>query len=209
MSQDSFCRTLSGLGALLFLIGALWAFVLPEFAPDRSVAAYFAAQPLPDLLGPAKLLGLLGSPPALALTLLLFLLPLLMDRRRRDALFLLFAVAGTALIDSVFKSIIDRPRPPLRLIEISSPAFPSWHSATSAALALSLWLLFIRPLPSRTTKGLFGFLLLLWPLAIGSSRLVLNAHWATDVIAGWGVGIFVSCTLFLMTRSREPNSVHS
>ena len=208
MSRDPFCRSLWALGALLFLVGTLWAFVLPGVSPDRSVAAYFSLQPLPDLLGPARLLALLGGPPALGFVVLSFAVFLLYRRRQRDALFLLFAVAGTALINSVLKTLIDRPRPPLRLIEITSPAFPSWHSATSAALALSLWLLFSRPLGSRTAKVFLGFLLLLWPLAIGSSRLVLNAHWATDVIAGWGLGILVSCTLYRVIGLQEETRVH-
>lgn len=48
------------------------------------------------------------------------------------------------------------------------------------------------------------------PLVVGLTRLYLNVHWATDVVAGWTVGLFVaamSAALYEHLRSSAPPAV--
>jgi undecaprenyl-diphosphatase len=48
------------------------------------------------------------------------------------------------------------------------------------------------------------------PLVIGVTRLYLDVHWTTDVVAGWMVGLFVaaaSAAVYeLLRRSAPPAS---
>jgi len=189
--KRSLSVSLFAAGSLLFLIGALFAFLFPEYSPDRALSAYFAEEPLPQLTPAITLLTRLNSPPAVLLYLLLLSARLFSRGKRRETLFVWTAIGGTALINSLLKSLIARPRPELRLVEIHTPSFPSWHSSTSMALALSLWFLFVRNLPPDRRNALGG-LLLLWPLLIGFSRLFLNAHWFSDILAGWGLGMLLT-----------------
>jgi membrane-associated phospholipid phosphatase len=37
-------------------------------------------------------------------------------------------------------------------------------------------------------------------ILIGLSRLILNVHWASDIIAGWSLGIFCATASILLVR---------
>ncbi|WP_456427826.1 phosphatase PAP2 family protein [Nitratifractor sp.] len=134
----------------------------------------------------------LNSPPALLVITLIVAATLAAQKAWRSILVFLGGLWGTALATSLIKSLVQRPRPMDRLVEIHSPSFPSWHASTSMALGILLfWLLFGR----WGTKAAW---LLLWPLAIGLSRIWLNAHWCSDVLAGWGLGAFVAAGIVLL-----------
>ena len=104
-------------------------------------------------------------------------------------LFLLTTVGGDLL-----KELIDRARPAVSLAEqiankqISlSPAFPSGHAAKSMALALPIVLL-----ASRRSNIIIvaKILLLLVAILVCYSRIALQAHFLSDVIAGVGTALF-------------------
>jgi len=186
------------LGILLFLLGTALAFIIPEISPDPILSTYFGSRPFPTLIPTVTFLTHLNSPPALLVYLFVLLGILLFRKEWRRGLFALLTLAGTALGNSYLKFLISRPRPSPCLIDISSPSFPSWHSATSAALALMLWILFVQPLQKGKVKNLLSLLLFLWPLIIGSTRLFLNAHWLSDIVAGWGMGIAITASIALL-----------
>ena len=134
----------------------------------------------------------LNSPPALLVITLIVAATLAAQKAWRSILVFLGGLWGTALATSLIKSLVQRPRPMDRLVEIHSPSFPSWHASTSMALGILLfWLLFGR-------WGAKAGWILLWPLAIGLSRIWLNAHWCSDVLAGWGLGAFVAAGIVLL-----------
>jgi membrane-associated phospholipid phosphatase len=118
----------------------------------------------------------------------------LWNRRRRSALALALACAGSEVVVYLGKAGFGRPRPPAvlsALIELDA-SFPSGHANISVALyALGFYLLF-RMVRSVRLKRLFLVLACLFPLLIGFSRLYLGVHYLSDVLAGWGVGLWWS-----------------
>lgn len=91
----------------------------------------------------------------------------------------------------IVKRIYVRPRP-LGLGDPvdSSYSFPSGHATASAAVCCTLAYVLWR-------EGFIGWraalaLAVLAPLLIGISRLYLNVHWATDVLGGWSIGLFIA-----------------
>ncbi|WP_170837404.1 phosphatase PAP2 family protein [Actinopolyspora xinjiangensis] len=111
-------------------------------------------------------------------------------RRWGEPLLLLLTSVGTALTVFLIKLTIARPRPipaPNAATE-DSFAFPSGHSAHSAAVYLMLAILLFGLLRSRWSRlGIVGLGVLL-VLVTGFSRLVLGVHSPSDIVAGWILG---------------------
>jgi undecaprenyl-diphosphatase len=132
----------------------------------------------------------------------------LWNRRRRSALALILACAGSEAVVYLGKAGLGRPRPPAVLSAVTEldASFPSGHANISVALyALGFYLLF-RMARSRRMRRLCLALACLFPLLIGFSRLYLGAHYLSDVLAGWGVGLWWSILVigvFGFTRRRR------
>ncbi len=106
------------------------------------------------------------------------------------AAFIFLSVAGGGLVDALVKNIIRRARPGLMdahghlyfqpvSFTANFAAFPSGHSATAGAMALALALVFPR---LRSILIPIGALICL-------SRQAVGAHWSSDALMGWGVGV--------------------
>ena len=102
---------------------------------------------------------------------------------------LLFGFAGPA--GDIMKEIVNRPRPFVEYgldayaLHISkSPSFPSGHATKSVALALP-FLLFITA-KNGWHKAVKALLLIL-ALGVCYSRVLLGAHYMSDVLAGIGM----------------------
>jgi len=102
-------------------------------------------------------------------------------RRRREAGFLVFALLGSSALGHVFKLWVARPRPDLFPALLDMPgdwAFPSAHAMQATAAALA-WLLVV-----RQSRAFWAILLGLAVLLVGLSRIYLQVHFPSDVVAG-------------------------
>lgn len=98
-----------------------------------------------------------------------------------------------ALLNTIIKDLIARPRPDISQVWVMRAAdgysFPSGHVMFyTISFGFLLYLLY-RHMP-RSWKR-FGLNLLLWGfvLLVGVSRIFLGAHWLSDVVAGYMIGI--------------------
>jgi len=89
------------------------------------------------------------------------------------------------------KELFHRQRPDLPLIKsiASTYSFPSGHALSSFIFCSIVIDLIWESASGRVWKWLFSILLLLFSFTIGISRIVLKMHYATDVIAGFCLGI--------------------
>lgn len=111
----------------------------------------------------------------------------------RQMIYLPAALACTSLVTFALKAIFDRSRPSLFEALAALPAdasFPSAHTAQITAFCLAGWLLM--PRPERIWSAP---LLVVLVMVVAVSRLYLQVHWPSDVVAGILVGI--SCTIVL------------
>jgi len=113
---------------------------------------------------------------------------------RRAAYWLLGVSLVTHLLTDGLKQLIDRPRPvwsdPIRVLH--DPSFPSGHAsqiACSASIAVVLATMFVRRRGLRRLVTTFAVLI---ALVVGLDRIFLGVHNASDVVAGWLLGVAVA-----------------
>jgi undecaprenyl-diphosphatase len=119
----------------------------------------------------------------------------------------LIAISGTALSFGV-KRLFQRPRPDLPLIEsLKTYSYPSGHALSSIIFCSILVYLLWRSGINSAGKWMFSILLFVFAMTIGISRIVLNVHYPTDVIAGFCLGfIWVSLSFYLLSLiKRKPS----
>lgn len=140
--------------------------------------------PLPDTFFQA--VTWLGSGYLLAPATVLLVVVLAAKRHAAAAWLMGTTYFGAALSTWFLKQAIERERPTLypALTDIPSMdwSFPSGHATHAAAFALGLWLV-MRELRSGA-RLLAAFALSGLVLLVAASRLHLQVHWPSDVLAG-------------------------
>lgn len=133
-------------------------------------------------------------------------------KRYRAAWFVGLSLVGSSLLTHVGKLIVMRPRPDWLEPFSKMPAdhaYPSAHSAQVAALALAAFLVLTHA-PSNIghrRARLLAALSIAMVVAVALSRIYLQVHFPTDVIAGLALGgLWVAglATLMLERDSGTP-----
>ena len=102
--------------------------------------------------------------------------------------FLVAVVAGDKLLTTGVKVLADRARPTLNPIaETLGPSFPSGHTSTAAAFFAAAALVLGRGQSGRARAVLAGGAVAIG-VAVACSRVLLDVHWLSDVLAGLALG---------------------
>jgi len=121
--------------------------------------------------------------------------------RWRSALVLLLSVVSTSFLTYFMKELFLSPRPVNAIYEIvGSPSFPSGHSSLAVAFFFAIAYLIAPKIKSWFIREMMIVVSVLMFILIGLSRLVLNVHWSSDVIAGWALGLFSTTGTILFIR---------
>ena len=110
---------------------------------------------------------------------------------RRGALFLLVVVIGALILTFGFKFWIARERPDFAsgvIYSLTSPSFPSGHSLLTASIFPALATVFARREANFSIRIMFVAFSLIVAVAVGISRVLVGAHFPSDVLAGWALG---------------------
>jgi undecaprenyl-diphosphatase len=113
-------------------------------------------------------------------------------------------------IVSILKKATNIARPPLQsqVAQIHNPSFPSGHAADTTAFVVSLllivWCAFDVPRQARTWSLVIGVTIF---VAMGLTRLVLNVHWLSDVLAGWCVGAVIGLAVTGLLLASRPQKL--
>jgi membrane-associated phospholipid phosphatase len=156
---------------------------------DASVAQWGA-----DHAGPVSNRGLtaitqLGA--AWLVVVLAFVVAVVGYLRRPNGwipVFLLTVLAGEWLLTIGIKELLDRVRPTLNPIaETLGPSFPSGHTTTAAAFYAAAALVLGRGVGPHGRALLAGAAVGI-AVAVACTRVFLDVHWLTDVLAGIFLG---------------------
>jgi undecaprenyl-diphosphatase len=191
--------TAVAVGAAGLYVFALYTVVIAggreQMALDReglSLAGDLRSSPAVDAV---TALTDLAAFPVVA-TLVVLALAVLASRRRTAELITL--AAGFVLVYAgvqLAKAGVDRPRPAGALVETSGASFPSGHAAYSTAY-VALTVAARRALPGLFTRAAAIAAALGTAAVLGLTRVYLQAHYLSDVIGGWalGLGVFGACS---------------
>lgn len=204
-----------GLGLTLAVaatFAALWVFVamLRAFTDaggvaeiDRAVQA--AVQPLvSDALTP-WVVALTDSGSTASLTVLVVLVAggLLVARRRWEALQLVAASGVGGLVVRGLKEAFERPRPTPQVIDATGFSFPSGH-AFAATVFYGTLLTIVWQITDRVVwRTLAAIAFPVLAVSIGLSRVYLNVHYITDVVAGFAAGLVWLTAVYLVIDGVE------
>lgn len=128
----------------------------------------------------------------LPLSVLLCLL-LLWFGKSGHAFFISFSLLITIISAHVAKLMFRRPRPSTTEILVMMPpdwSFPSAHTAQATAFFLSVTLIAFQSLPS-IWANLVALLSLLIIGVVGYSRIYLQVHYVSDVLAGMVLAVLI------------------
>ncbi len=125
-------------------------------------------------------------------------------RRWRILGFLAVVVMLAGPLTAAAKALSDRPRPDTALAFAASTSFPSGHALGAMVGVLSFVTLVWPRMPVRTRLPVIvvGTLIV---VTVGLSRVALNVHHPTDVVAGWALG-YLWFRLCLRTVPPWPRS---
>ena len=102
--------------------------------------------------------------------------------------FLVAVLGGEEVLTTTVKDLVDRLRPTFNPAAATlGPSFPSGHSATAAAFYAAAVLLLGR-WRRRPTRAVLAGLAAAIAVAVAASRVLLDVHWLSDVIAGLALG---------------------
>lgn len=112
------------------------------------------------------------------------------------------SIPATLLVGAGLKLLFERARPLTEYamnMRIHTFSFPSGHSSGSMiTYGLLAYFAFVKlPAPWNIVAGLVFAVL---PIFVGLSRVYLGAHFPTDVIAGWILGLIALAIVILIVH---------
>ena len=177
------------------------------FAWDLQLLRFMHDRRGPVLGVPMYALSIVGGAVGLTVLVTALVIGLFRRGRRGDALFLVVAVGGAAVIEFAAKLTFARPRPDLwdRAYPAVGYSFPSGHAMSSTALAVAVAVL------AKDTRWRWWAVGAgaLFALGVGVSRVYLGVHYPSDVLAGWCAGLVWACGVALVRSLRGAGRMPS
>lgn len=142
----------------------------------------------------------LASPLHLTLFAVLLFGFLLAKKSWYYATLLFFGMSGGAVLMELIKLLMHRERPLNSLITETGFSFPSGHATMAIIFFVTVLLAFKDRFKHNSARLLFICTTVLAFLFVGFSRIYLNVHWFSDVIAGFALGLFWLTLLVLIFK---------
>jgi undecaprenyl-diphosphatase len=177
---------------------------------DHSVETLIAPfRAFPELVRFMALVTYLGNPEIIiALEIALIAFILLVHRKRIAALFLGGIVVGE-IFSWLFKNLLARVRPD-EIFRVSRHgfSFPSGHALLAMVFYGCLGFFAMHLVRKQWQKRLIGIVTGIIIFLIGTSRVFLGVHWASDVIGGWMLGLACLLGVIILFHHIHDHKAH-
>jgi membrane-associated phospholipid phosphatase len=182
---------------ITIVIGFILLTVVVSLFPPSVIDLEFSEEiqehqfPLLDFV--MKVVSYPGYMPYAAIMVAVTALVFYATKHKKEALFVVLTT-GAVLVSTMAKALVDRPRPAKELVRIilatQQQSFPSGHVMFYVVffgfLTLLMYMLKHISKPVRLIVSVFNMTLI---FIIPISRIYLGAHWFTDVLGGFLLGI--------------------
>lgn len=133
-------------------------------------------------------------------------------RKKKYDLYLILISSGLAIsLSSAIKFLFDRARPMQSLVSESTASFPSNHSVISAVLLCFLFYVISDSIKNVYLKKILKILVFSIFIFIPLTRIILSAHFVSDVLAGFVLGLaiylFTGMLLSILTDGKADCGV--
>ena len=159
-----------------------------------------------------KAFSWLGTVYVAGTVILAFTVIFLIFKYVKEGLFILSCILSGA-ISYVLKMIVDRPRPTMDFVRIVEEthyqSFPSGHVLFYTVFFGSLTIIALYSKLLKISLKIFVVAVCLAMVVLGAvSRIYLGAHWFTDVLGGFIVGVLflmVTGSIYLRSKNKIQN----
>jgi len=175
---------------LLFVYMAHTVFIVESTNFDEAIFRFAASHTSPETTRLMRIISFFASADYLMVVPPLVTLILAWFRQLQwFALKALVISLTSTILNQALKRLFERPRPETAMLEQSGLSFPSGHAMIGGSFYGLLIYIVWRTVPNPLWRWLLTIVLTLLLLLIGYSRIYLNVHYATDVLAGFSAGI--------------------
>lgn len=194
---------------LLFLVSLFVLFQLihdvfaeKETGFDAMLSAFTESIASPAMTRTIQLISFLGSARYLVIMPALVVLLFSFYRDMRwNGLRVLIISFTTSLLNELLKHYYERPRPDLAPLGVTGFSFPSGHTMNGGVFHGLLIYITWTTVKNKVWRWVLSVFFTLIVLLVGLSRIYLHIHYATDVAAGYLIGIlWLILSLYLMSR---------
>ena len=186
----------------LFSLMAFEVFIEKNNSFDMALFAFTNSHTSPGLTRLMRFISFFASAEYLMVVPVLVMLALSWFRHLRwYGLKVLLISLTSAILNQVLKQVFERPRPATAMLEQSGLSFPSGHAMIGISFYGLLIYIVWQTVRSPYWRWCCTVLLTVLVLLIGYSRIYLNVHYATDVVAGYAIGLlWLILSVYLMSR---------
>jgi undecaprenyl-diphosphatase len=129
---------------------------------------------------------------------------LFFHRRRREAVLVFLVLAAATAGSEAVKQLIHRPRPPGSDTVVPGViySYPSGHVLEAVAVLGIIAVLLWRSRVPRVVAAAYAIGVAVFVALVAVARVAINAHYPTDVLAGFLAGVGVLAIFTLLSGSR-------
>ena len=158
---------------------------------DDGIATWISRNVGASAVHLADSLSYLGGPITLSVTVAVAVLALGLQRQWRGVVSFCLAIVGSGVTMAITKMLISRSRPAVSadVLTVGS-SFPSASTALATVIFVGCATLVVPRLSTNMPLLPFRVVLVVLPMVVAFSRVLVSAHYVTDVVAGLCIGVF-------------------
>ncbi len=154
---------------------------------DNTIISLVQGLEVPLLTTIMKFFTVIGNTiPIVIITIMVMIVLYIFLGHRRELIFLVCVMIGSALLNTLLKLIFQRARPDInRIIEVKGYSFPSGHSMAAFTLYGVIAFLIWKHIPTAIGRVAIIIMSVLFITFIGISRIYLGVHYPSDILGGY------------------------